>query len=175
MGPLASVAEDPATQIIGIAFAIGVSTFSFFYPTFYSRKQNMGRGLSEIIRILEADDSWRARRILTLKYEKKLEPKEKDLKQSADKVRNDLIMIQSWKEEKAVPTMILQNLYSGIFVKILEAYVKFMEEFYPTAQIESPIRKLYKSFHSWHKRQSKGVASKEIEDVTANIWDKFGI
>jgi hypothetical protein len=50
-----------------------------------------------------------------------------------------------------------------------------MEEFYPTAQIERPIRKLYKSSYKWHKRQSKGVASKQIENVTANIWDKLGI
>jgi hypothetical protein len=175
MGPLASIAEDPATQIIGIAFAIGVSTFSFFYPTFYSRKQNMGRGLSEIIRILEADDSWRARRILTLKYEKKLEPKEKDLKQSADKVRNDLIMIQSWIEEKAVPTMILQNLYSGVFVKMIEAYVKYMEEFHPTAQIERPIRKLYKHSSKWSNLESKDVVTKQFEKIVVNVYDKLGL
>jgi len=168
MGPLAPIVEDPSTQIVGIAIAIGVTAFTFFYPTFYSRKQNMGRGLSEVIRILEADDSWRARRILTLKYEKKLEPKEKELIQSAEKVRNDLIMTQSWIEEKAVPTMVLQNLYSGVFVKIIEAYVKCMEEFYPTAQIERPIRKLYKSSYRWQ-------ASNQIKDVIANIWDKLGI
>jgi hypothetical protein len=134
----------------------------------------MGRGLSEVIRILEADDSWRARRILVLKYEKKLEPNEKDLKKSVEKVRNDLIMIQSWVEEKGVPRLNLQNLYSGVFLKMIEAYVKFMEEFYPTAQIEHSIRKLYKSSYRWHKHQSKGVVSKEFEDVAVNLWDKFG-
>jgi len=175
MGPLAPIVEDPSTQIIGIAIAIGVTAFTFFYPTFYSRKQNMGRGLSEVIRILEADDSWRARRILVLKYEKKLEPKEKDLKQSAEKVRNDLIMIQSWVEEKGVPRLVLLNLYSGVFLKMIEAYVKLMEEFYPTAQIERPIRKLYKNSYSWYKHQSKDVVSKEFESVAWNLWDKFGM
>jgi len=174
MGPLAPIIEDPAFEFVGIAIAVGVSAFAFFYPTYFSRKQNMGRGLSEAIRILEADDSWRARRILILKYEKKLEPNEKDLEKSAEKVRNDLIMIQSWIEEKGVPRLILQNLYSGVFLKMIEAYVKFMGEFYPTAQIEYPIRKLYKSSYRWHKHQSKGVVSKEFENVAANLWDKFG-
>ncbi len=175
LGPLAPLAADPAFESIAIALAIGLTSFSFFYPTFFSRRQNMGRGLNEAIRILEADDSWRARRILILKYEKKLEPNEKDLKQSAEKVRNDLIMIQSWIEEKGVPKMVLLNLYSGIFVKMIEVYAKFMEEFYPTAQIERPIRKLYKSSYRWYKRHSKGVVTKHFEDVTANVWDKLGI
>ena len=174
VGPLASLVEDPAFKFVGMAIAMGVTAFAFFYPTYFSRKQNMGRGLSEAIRILEADDSWRARRILILKYEKKLEPNEKDLEKSAEKVRNDLIMIQSWIEEKGVPRLILQNLYSGVFVKIIEAYVKFMEEFYPTAKIEHPIRKLYKSSYKWHKLQSKDVASKRFEHVMVNLWDKFG-
>ena len=174
VGPLASLVADPHMHFVGIGIAMGVTTFSFFYPTYFSRRQNMGRGLSEVIRILEADDSWRARRTLVLKYEKKLEPNEKDLKQSAEKVRNDLIMIQSWIEEKAVSRVVLQNLYSGVFLKMMEVYVKFMEEFYPTAQIERPIRKLYKSSYKWHKHQSKDVVSKEFEDVIANLRDKFG-
>jgi len=84
-------------------------------------------------------------------------------------------MIQSWIEEKGVPIMVLQNLYSGVFVKMIEVYVKFMEEFYPTAQIERPIRKLYKSSYRWHKRHSQDVVSKHFEEVTANIWDKLGL
>jgi len=175
VGPLATLVEDPAFQFVGMAIAMGLTAFAFFYPTYFSRRQNMGRGLSEVIRILEADDSWRARRILVLKYEKKLEPNEKDLKQSAEKVRNDLIMIQSWIEEKGVPRLILQNLYSGVFLKMIEVYVKFMEEFYPTAQIEHPIRKLYKSSYKWRKHQSKGVVSKEFQDVTVRLYDKFGL
>jgi hypothetical protein len=135
----------------------------------------MGRGLSEAIRILEANDSWKARRILILKYEKKLEPNEKDLKQSAEKVRKNLIMIQGWIEEKGVPKMVLFNLYSGVFVKMIEVYAKFMEEFYPTAQIERPIRKLYKSSHRWHMLHSKDVATKTLGEVTVNVWDKLGI
>jgi len=175
VGPLATLVEDPAFQFVGMAIAMGVTAFAFFYPTYFSRRQNMGRGLSEAIRILEANDSWRARRTLVLKYEKKLEPNEKDLKQSAEKVRNDLIMIQSWIEEKGVPRLILQNLYSGVFLKMIEVYVKFMEEFYPTAQIEHPIRKLYKSSYKWHKYQSKGVVSKEFQDVAVRLYDKFGM
>ena len=175
VGPLATLVEDPAFQFVGMAIAMGVTAFAFFYPTYFSRKQNMGRGLSEAIRILEADDSWRARRTLVLKYEKKLEPNEKDLKQSAEKVRNDLIMIQSWIEEKGVPKMVLQNLYSGVFLKMIEAYVKFMEEFYPTAQIERPIRKLYKSSSRWYNLHSKDVATKTLGEVTVNVWDKLGI
>jgi len=115
LGPLAPLATEPSMQFVGMAVAIGVTTFSFFYPTYYSRIQNMGRGLSEAIRILETYDSWSARRILVLKYEKKLEPKENDLKLSAEKVRNDLIMIQSWIEEKGVAKTVLLNLYSGVF------------------------------------------------------------
>jgi len=135
----------------------------------------MGRGLSEAIRILEADDSWRARRILVLKYEKKLETNEMELKKSVEKVRNDLIMIQSLIEEKGVPTMILQELYSGVFVKMIEAYVKYMEEFHTTAQIERPIRKLFKSSSRWHKRESQNVVSKRFVRDTANVWDKLGL
>jgi len=84
-------------------------------------------------------------------------------------------MIQSLKEEKGVPIMVLQNLYSGVFLKMTEAYVKFMEEFYPTAQIERPIRKLYKSSYKWHKRHSQHVVSKHFEEITADIWDKLGL
>jgi len=174
LGPLAPLATEPSMQFVGIAIAIGLTTFSFFYPTFYSRRQNMGRGLSEAIRILESDDSWRARRILVLKYQKKLEPKENDLKQSAEKVRNDLIMIQSWIEEKGVPRAVLQQLYSGVFSKMIESYVQFMDEFYPTAQIERPIKKLYKSSSRWRKLKSN-VASKQFENISANLWDKLGI
>jgi hypothetical protein len=175
VGPLATLVEDPAFKFVGMAIAMGFTAFAFFYPTYFSRKQNMGRGLSEAIRILEADDSWRARRTLVLKYEKKLEPNEKDLKKSVEKVRNDLIMIQSWIEEKGVPRSTIQNLYSGVFLKMIDAYVKFMEEFYPTAKIEHPIRKLYKSSYRWRKHQSKGVVSKEFEDITVKLYDKFGL
>jgi len=175
VGPLAPLVDDPSMQFVGVAISLGLTAFAFFYPTYFSRRQNMGRGLNEAIRILETNDSWRARRILILKYEKKLEPNEKDLKQSAEKVRNDLIMIQSWIEEKGVPILVLQNLYSGVFVKMIESYAKFMEEFYPTAQIERHIRKLYKRSHRWHKQHSKDVVSKTLEDLSANVWDKLGI
>ncbi len=175
VGPLASLVEDPAFKFVGMAIAMGVTAFAFFYPTYFSRKQNMGRGLSEAIRILEADDSWRARRILVLKYEKKLEPNEKDLKKSVEKVRNDLIMIQSWVEEKGVPKLVIQNLYSGVFLKMIEAYVKYMEEFHPTAQIERPIRKLFKSSSKWYKRESQNVVSKRFVHDMANVWDKLGL
>ncbi len=67
VGPLATLVEDPSFQFVGMAIAMGLTAFAFFYPTYYSRRQNMGRVLSESIRILEAYDSWRARRILLLK------------------------------------------------------------------------------------------------------------
>jgi len=174
LGPLAPyVSDDPSLQFVGMAIAMGLTAFAFFYPTYFSRRQNMGRGLSEAIRILETDDSWRARRILILKYDGKLVPNEKHLKKSAEKVRNDLLMIQSWIEEKGVPTKVLQELYSGIFVKMVEVYVKFMEEFYPTAQIERPIRKLFKSSYRYHKHQSK--TTRVMEDAALNLWDKLGL
>ncbi len=175
LGPLASTATDPATQFVGMAIAMGLTAFAFFYPTYYSRRQNMGRGLSEAIRILEADDSWRARRILILKYEKKLEPNEKDLKKSVEKIRNDLIMIQSWIEEKGVPLKVLLDLYSGVFVKMIETYVKFMDEFYPSIKIERPIKKLYKHANRYHKLLSKDVVSKGFGDSAVNLWDKLGL
>ena len=175
LGPIAPYVADPAFHFVVIAFSTGITAFAFFYPVFFSRRQNMGRGLSEAIRILEADDSWRARRILILKYEKKLEPNEMELKNSAKKVRNDLIMIQGWIEEKGVPIVVLKNLYSGVFVKMIEAYVKFMEEFHPTAQIELPIRKLYKNASKAYKHQSKNNVSNKFEDIGLNIWDKLGI
>ena len=173
LGPLAPFAGEPSLYFVVIAISTGVTAFAFFYPTYFSRRQNMGRGLSEAIRILEADDSWRARRVLVLKYEKKLETNEKELKKSVEKVRNDLIMIQSWIEEKGVPTMILQELYSGVFVKMIEAYVKYMEEFHPTIQIERPIRKLFKSSYRYQKHHSK--TTRVMEDVALNLWDKLGL
>ena len=174
LGPLAPyVSDDPSLKFIGMAIAMGLTAFAFFYPTYYSRRQNMGRGLSEAIRILETDDSWRARRILILKYDGKLVPNEKNLKNSAEKVRNDLLMIQSWIEEKGLPMQVLLELYSGIFVKMIEVYVKFMEEFYLTAQIERPIRKLFKSSYRYHKPQSK--TTKVMGDTALNLWDKLGL
>ena len=175
LGPLAPFAAEPSLYFVVIAISTGITAFAFFYPTYFSRRQNMGRGLSEAIRILEADDSWRARRILVLKYEKKFETNEMELKKSVEKVRNDLIMIQSLIEEKGVPTMILQELYSGVFVKMIEAYVKYMEEFHPTAQIERPIRKLFKSSYKWYKNQSKDVVSKGFENFSVSLWDKLGL
>ena len=175
LGPLAPFAAEPSLYFVVIAISTGITAFAFFYPTYFSRRQNMGRGLSEAIRILEADDSWRARRILILKYEKKLETNEMELKKSMEKVRNDLIMIQSWIEEKGVPTMVLQELYSGVFVKMIEAYVKYMEEFHPTIQIERPIRKLFKSSSRWYKRESQNVVSKRFVRDMANVWDKLGL
>ena len=175
VGPLAPYIDDPASEFVGMAIAMGLTAFAFFYPTYFSRRQNMGRGLSEVIRILEADDSWRARRILILKYEKKLETNEMELKKSAEKVRTDLIMIQSWIEEKGVPRKVLQDLYSGVFIKMIEAYVKYMEEFHPTAQIERPIRKLFKSSHRWYKHESADVVTKQFENFSVNLWDKLGL
>ena len=78
LGELATHVEAPYFEFVVIAFSTAITAFSFFYPTYFSRRQNMGRGLSELIRIFEADDSWRARRILILKYEKNLEPSEMD-------------------------------------------------------------------------------------------------
>jgi len=171
LGPLSDLTEDPAWKFIGMGIAMGITAFAFFYPTYYSRRQNMGRGLSEAIRILEADHSWRARRILILKYDGKLVPNEKHLKESAEKVRDDLIMIQGWIEEKGVPMKVLEDLYSGVFVKMIEAYVKYMEEFYPTAQIERPIRKLFKHSYRWYKHHSKNVVSKQFDNIAVNLWD----
>ena len=175
VGPLAPYVDDPATQFVGMAIAMGLTAFAFFYPTYFSRRQNMGRGLSEVIRILEADDSWRARRILILKYEKKLETNEMELKKSAEKVRTDLIMIQSWIEEKGVPRAIIHDLYSGVFIKMIEAYVKYMEEFYPAAQIERPVRKLFKSSNKWIKLESTDVGTKRFEKIGVNLYDKLGL
>ncbi len=175
VGPLAPYVDDPASEFVGMAIAMGLTAFAFFYPTYFSRRQNMGRGLSEVIRILEADDSWRARRILILKYEKKLESNEMELKKSAEKVRTDLIMIQSWIEEKGVPRKVLHDLYSGVFIKMIEAYVKYMEEFYPAAQIERPVRKLFKSSNKWIKLESTDVGTKRFENFSVNLWDKLGL
>ncbi len=98
-----------------------------------------------------------------------------ELKKSVEKVRNDLIMIQSWIEEKGVPRMIVQKLYSGVFVKMIEAYVKYMEEFHPTAQIERPIRKLYKSSSKWLKLESTDVVTKRFEKIGVDVYDKLGL
>ncbi|MCJ8306230.1 MAG: hypothetical protein HRU07_04180 [Nitrosopumilus sp.] len=57
---------------------------------------------------------------------------------------------------------------------MIEVYVKFMEEFHPTVQIELPISKLYKSSYRWHKHQSKDAVSKEFENIAVRLWDKFG-
>jgi ribonucleotide reductase beta subunit family protein with ferritin-like domain len=176
LGPLEPlVYQEPAFHFVVIALSTGITAFAFFYPTYFSRRQNMGRGLNEIIRILEADDSWRARRVLILKYEKKLETNEMELKKSAEKVRTNLIMTQSWIEEKGVPRMVLQELYSGVFKKMIEAYVKYMEEFHPTAQIERPIRKLYKSSSKWLKLESTDVVTKRFGKTGVNIYDKLGL
>jgi len=175
LGPLDPFAADPEIHSILVGLAIGVSSFHFFYPTYYSRKQNLGRGINEAVRILETNDSRRARQILLGKYNNKLQPNEEELKKSAKKVQNDLLMIQNWLEEKGIPKKTILDLYSEIFVQTIDSYVKYLEEFHPGHKVDFQIRKLFKNAYRRHRLESSKKPGKHVDKFVEDLWDKIGL
>jgi hypothetical protein len=175
LGALDPLAADPEIHSILVGLAIGVSSFHFFYPTYYSRKQNLGRGINEAVRILETNDSRRARQILIGKYNNKLQPNEEELKKSAKKVQNDLLMIQNWLEEKGIPKKTILDLYSEIFVNTVDSYVKYLEEFHPGHKVDFQIRKLFKNAYRRFIHDSSKKPGKHALKLGEDLWDKIGL
>jgi hypothetical protein len=175
LGALDPLAADPEIHSILVGLAIGISSFHFFYPTYYSRKQNLGRGINEAVRILETNDSRRARQILIGKYNNKLQPNEEELKKSAKKVQNDLLMIQNWLEEKGIPKKTILDLYSEIFVNTVDSYVKYLEEFHPGHKVDFQIRKLFKNAYKRQRLESTKIPGKHTLKFVEDLWDKIGL
>jgi len=175
LGPLDPLAASPEIHSILVGLAIGVSSFHFFYPTYYSRKQNLGRGIMEAVRILETNNSRRARQILIGKYNNKLQPNEEELKKSGKKVQNDLHMIQNWLEEKGIPKKTILDLYSEIFVNTIDSYVKYLEEFHPGHKVDFQIRKLFKNAYRRQRLESTKIPGKHTLKLGEDLWDKIGL
>lgn len=161
-------------QVLLGAFAIIATTVTFFAPTYFRRKSALARGLSETIRILESNDSRNARLALYYKYQKNKEIQEEELKNSAERVRNDLLMVQTMFREKALPSKVFESLYSIKIVRTIENYFEFMKEFHPELEIEFPIRKLFKKSYRWYKRESKDKVSQHFEGRAEDLWDRIG-
>ena len=168
------VTGNSELHILITAIAIIGTTITFFAPTYYRTKSSLARGLSETIRILESNDSHRARRMLYLKYQKNKQIEEEELKNSAEKVRNDLLMIQTMLVEKALAPKVFHSIYSMKIFRTIENYIKFMEEFHPSFQVELPIRKLFKKAYRWHKRDSADKATRKIDSRVEDLWDRIG-
>ena len=169
------VASNPEYGLLFIAIAVMVSSFTFFYPTYFRRKSALARGLSETIRILETNESHKARLMFYSKYEKNENIDEEKLKKNVEKIRNDLLLIQNMFDEKALPHKVFQNMYAKKLLKIITFYVQYMKEFYPSLEIESEIKKLYKNSYKWNKLNSKDTFSNEFEGEWEDLWDKLGL
>ena len=91
----AELTTDPELHNLITGIAIIATAISFFAPTYFSRKSALMRGLTETIRIVESNDSHQARRLLYLKYQKNKPIGEEELKNSAEKVRNDILIIHT--------------------------------------------------------------------------------
>ena len=171
----AEFASDPQLHALITGIAIIATAFTFFAPTYYRRKSALARGLSETIRILETNESHNARHVLYLKYQKNKDVQEDVLKKSAEKVRNDLLMIQTMFIEKALASKVFESLYSIKMVRTIENYFEFMNEFHPELEVELPIKKLFKKSYRWYKRESKVQVSKEFEGKVEDMWDRLGL
>ncbi len=166
------VATNPEIHTLITAIAIIGTTLTFFAPTYFQRKSALARGLTETIRILESNKSHNARKMLYLKYQKNKEVNEEELKNSAEQVRNDLLMVQTMHREKAIASKAFHKLYSRKIFRTIENYFKFMEEFYPSHEVELPIKKLFKNAYRWHKRENKN--SREFDAHLEDMWDRMG-
>ena len=170
--------EIASSSEFGFLFVVAsamIASFTFFYPTYFRRKSTLGRGLSETIRILESNDSHKARLVFYSKY-KKNEPVEKDeLEKSAERIRDDLLLIQNMFDEKALPHKVFQRMYSRKLVRVISSYAEFMKEFYPSIEVEPEIKKLYKNSYKWANLHSKDKISKEFEGGLEDLWDKVGL
>ena len=129
----------------------------------------------EAVRILETNNSRRARQILIGKYNNQLQPNEEELKKSAKKVQNDLLMIQNWIEEKGIPRKTIYDLYSEIFVNTIDAYVKYLEEFHPDHKVGFQIRKLFKNAYRRFIHESSKKPGKHALKLGEDLWDKIGL
>ena len=162
-------------QILLGGLAIIATTLTFFAPTYFRRKSALAGGLSETIRILESNEARNARLALYFKYQKNKDVEEEELINSAEKVRDDLLMVQTMFMEKALSSKVFESLYSIKMVRTIENYSKFMKEFSPELEVEMPIRKLFKKSYRWYKRESKDKVSKEFEGRIEDLWDRIGL
>ena len=169
------ITTDPQYHNLFAAIGIIVASVSFFYPTYFRRKSAMARGLAETIRILEGKESRTARTKLLLKYSQNSEIPKEDLEKSAERVRNDLLLIQNMFYEKALSHKTFQSLYAVKIVSIVKAYEHFMKEFYPSLPIEQPIRKLYKNSYRWYMTHTKQKISGKMSGNVEDLWDKLGL
>jgi len=169
------IAESSEYGFVFVIIAAIVSSFTLFYPIYFRRKRDLVRGLSETIRILESNESHKARMMFYSKYEKNEKVSKEELEKSAEKIRSDLLLIKNMLNEKAVPHKILKSMYAEEFVKIINYYIEFMDEFHPDIKVEPKITKLYKNSYRWNKINSKNKVSKIIEGEVENMWDKMGL
>ena len=175
LGPVGDVVGgQPEFQFIMTAAAIVTSSIAFFAPTFYRTRQTQSRGLVELIQIIEANESRFARRNLRKKYEKNLLVSKEDLEKSSQQVRDDLLLIYETISSKSASKTVFQKIYAEIMVETINAYFKFMEEYYPDSEIESEIKKLYKTSFRWYKLKSGDRTKQEIEGTFEDLYEKLG-
>ena len=157
-----------------ILIASSVSAFSFFYPTYYQKRSSMANALRDLITILESNESRHARAALVAKYDDEFEEDEDaDLDKSANRIRGDLLLIQSMIDEKSIPRNVFQNLYSERMVRIILCYRSYMHEHHPDLEPEKPIKKLYKNSYRWKKFESRGKLTKQFESLHLELEDKI--
>ena len=71
--------------------------------------------------------------------------------------------------------MILQKLYSGVFKKMIESYVKYLEEFHPGHKLDSQIRTLFKNAYRRFIHESSKKPGKHALKLGEDLWDKIGL
>ena len=169
------IATDPEFHNIFAAIGIIIASVSFFYPTYFRRKSVLARGLAETIRVIESREARTARTKLLVKYSKNSEFPKEELEHSADRVRNDLLLIQNMFDEKALSHKTFQSLFAVKIVSTIKAYEQFMKEFYPSLPIEPQIKKLYKNSYRWYMTHTKQKISGKMSGNIEDLWDKLGL
>ena len=138
------------SQFFATFGAVSLAIFTAYYIWYYRMKGVLVRGITDTTRAIDGAKFRGALRKLNKKYLENKEVDEADLHKAAEQIRSDLIVVQGLIESNMMKKKRVYEIYSDIIVKAVNAYQKYLNEFYPDAfGLDIPIQRLYKVSQKW--------------------------
>lgn len=152
---------DTDFDFLSIFGALIVAIVTFFLPFHYARKGVTIWGSTEAARLFDGAKFLFGKTTLLSKYDQGKEISETDMKQAAENVRSELVVVQAMILTGLTKEKRIFRLYSDVIVETVDAYKKFLKEFEPAfPELEPPLMRIYTTAQDYLKK------GKLVKDVT---------
>ncbi len=131
-------------DFLSIFGALTIAIVTFLLPFHYARKGVTLWGSTEVARLFDGAKFLFGKTTLLSKYDQGKEVSEIDIKQAAENVRSELVVIQGMILTGLTKEKRIFRLYSDVIVETVDAYKKYLKEYEPAfPELEPPLMRIY--------------------------------